>query len=194
LKMATATVASSAFSYDSPARNAKQPNPRRSCPDHPQRCAQSRRRCGSGAPSPGADVAAPSPVPMQMWPGRAQSRRRCGRGERDSNACVRTAARTGARRRRGKLLGAYGCTVRRGLAAGWGTERAPSGCRGCREGPSPLGAADLRRAFFTGFGCTDAPAVLSFARGRSKNTYGWSRQSAWKSAALRQAAVLHAAL
>ncbi len=32
-------------------------------------------------PSPGADVAGLSPVPAQMWRGRAQSRRRCGRGE-----------------------------------------------------------------------------------------------------------------
>ena len=30
-------------------------------------------------PSPGADVAAASPVPAQMWQRRAQSRRRCGR-------------------------------------------------------------------------------------------------------------------
>jgi hypothetical protein len=29
--------------------------------------AQSRRRCGSGEPSPGADVAAVSRVPAQMW-------------------------------------------------------------------------------------------------------------------------------
>ena len=29
--------------------------------------AQSRRRCGSGEPSPGADVAAVSPVSVQMW-------------------------------------------------------------------------------------------------------------------------------
>jgi hypothetical protein len=31
------------------------------------------------APSPGADVAGVSPVPAQMWQGRAQSRRRCSR-------------------------------------------------------------------------------------------------------------------
>ena len=29
--------------------------------------AQSRRRCGSSEPSPGADVAGVSPVPAQMW-------------------------------------------------------------------------------------------------------------------------------
>ena len=29
--------------------------------------AQSRCRCGSGEPSPGADVAAASPIPVQMW-------------------------------------------------------------------------------------------------------------------------------
>ena len=29
--------------------------------------AQSRCRCGSGEPSPGADVAAASPVPVSMW-------------------------------------------------------------------------------------------------------------------------------
>ncbi len=31
--------------------------------------AQSRRRCGRGEPSPGADVAGASPVPAQMWLG-----------------------------------------------------------------------------------------------------------------------------
>ena len=31
--------------------------------------------------SPGADVGGVSPVPVQMWAGRAQSRCRCGRGE-----------------------------------------------------------------------------------------------------------------
>jgi hypothetical protein len=41
--------------------------------------AQSRRRCGRGEPSPGADVGGGSPVPAQMWAGGAQSRRRCGR-------------------------------------------------------------------------------------------------------------------
>ena len=33
-----------------------------------------RCRCGSGEPSPGADVEGVSPVPVQMWQGRAQSR------------------------------------------------------------------------------------------------------------------------
>jgi hypothetical protein len=28
---------------------------------------QSQRRCGRGGPSPGADVAGVSPVPVQMW-------------------------------------------------------------------------------------------------------------------------------
>jgi hypothetical protein len=42
------------------------------------KCAQSRCRCGQGDPSPGADVARASPVPVQMWQGRAQSRCRCG--------------------------------------------------------------------------------------------------------------------
>jgi hypothetical protein len=50
--------------------------------------ARSRRRCGRGEPSPGADVAGASPVPAQMWQGRAQSRRRCGRGERSPGADV----------------------------------------------------------------------------------------------------------
>ena len=55
-----------------------------------ERGAQPRCRCGGGEPSPGADVAGVSPVPVQMWrgepspgadvAGRAQSRRRCGRG------------------------------------------------------------------------------------------------------------------
>jgi hypothetical protein len=35
-----------------------------------------------GEPSPGADVGGASPVPVQMWEGRAQSRRRCGSGAR----------------------------------------------------------------------------------------------------------------
>ena len=39
-----------------------------------------------GEPSPGADVAAVSPVPAQMWQRRAQSRRRCGSGERSPGA------------------------------------------------------------------------------------------------------------
>jgi hypothetical protein len=39
------------------------------------------RKCGRDEPSPGADAAGASPVPVQMWPGRAQSRCRCGRGE-----------------------------------------------------------------------------------------------------------------
>ena len=30
---------------------------------------QSQRRCGRGGPSPGADVAGVSPVPVQMWEG-----------------------------------------------------------------------------------------------------------------------------
>ena len=34
-----------------------------------QRRAESRCRCGSGEPSPEADVAAVRPVPVQMWPG-----------------------------------------------------------------------------------------------------------------------------
>jgi hypothetical protein len=50
------------------------------------------RRCGRGERSPGADVAAVSPVPVQMWAGRAQSscrwlarsRCRCGSGEPQS--------------------------------------------------------------------------------------------------------------
>ena len=42
-----------------------------------QRCAQSRCICGSGEPSPGADVAAVRAVPVQMWQRRAQSRCRC---------------------------------------------------------------------------------------------------------------------
>ena len=33
---------------------------------------QSRRRCGSGERSPGADVAAVSAVPAQMWQGVSQ--------------------------------------------------------------------------------------------------------------------------
>ncbi len=42
---------------------------------------RSRCRCGKGAPGPGADVGGVSPVPAQMWVGRApgQSLRRCGR-------------------------------------------------------------------------------------------------------------------
>ncbi len=38
----------------------------------------SRRRCGRGEPISGAYVAGPSPVPAQMWQGRARSRCRCG--------------------------------------------------------------------------------------------------------------------
>ena len=47
---------------------------------------QSRCRCGRGEPSPGADVSAASPVPVQMWQGWAQSRCRCGRGETSPGA------------------------------------------------------------------------------------------------------------
>jgi hypothetical protein len=42
---------------------------------------QSRCRCGSSEPNPGADVAAVSPVPVQICERRAQSRCRCARGE-----------------------------------------------------------------------------------------------------------------
>ena len=41
--------------------------------------AESRRRCGRVEPGPGADVAGASPVPVQMWQGRAKSWCRCGR-------------------------------------------------------------------------------------------------------------------
>ena len=50
--------------------------------------AQSRCRCGTGGPSPGADVATVSRVPVQMWRGRAESRRRCGRREPSLGADV----------------------------------------------------------------------------------------------------------
>jgi hypothetical protein len=40
------------------------------------------------AANPGADVAGASPVPVQMWQGRAQSRCRCGRGEPSPGADV----------------------------------------------------------------------------------------------------------
>jgi hypothetical protein len=69
---------------------------------------QSRCRCGRGEPSSVADVAGVSPLPEQMWQGRAQSRggcdrcepspsteweskpsrRRCGRGEPSPSADV----------------------------------------------------------------------------------------------------------
>jgi hypothetical protein len=35
---------------------------------------------GSGGPSPNADVGVAGPVPVQMWEWRAQSRCRCGQG------------------------------------------------------------------------------------------------------------------
>ncbi len=50
--------------------------------------AQSRRRCGRGGPSPGADVGGVDPVLVQMWAGWAQSRCRCGRGEPSPGADV----------------------------------------------------------------------------------------------------------
>ena len=52
-----------------------------------------RCRCGRGEPSPGADVARASPVPVQMWQGRARSRCRCGRGEPGPGADVAGASR-----------------------------------------------------------------------------------------------------
>jgi hypothetical protein len=45
-------------------------------------------RCGRGEPSPGADVAAASPVAVQMWQRRAQLRCRCGSGEPSCGADV----------------------------------------------------------------------------------------------------------
>ncbi len=44
---------------------------RRSCSRQTNTCPleESRRRCGSGEPSPGADAAKASPVPVQMWQG-----------------------------------------------------------------------------------------------------------------------------
>ncbi len=60
--------------------------------------AQSRPRCGSGGPSPSADVGGASPVPVPMWQRRAQSRCRCGRGEPSPRCrCSRTASGPGAR-------------------------------------------------------------------------------------------------
>ena len=52
-------------------------------PGRESRGAQSRCRCGGGEPSPGADVAGESPVPVQLWQGRgdvAGAQSRCGRG------------------------------------------------------------------------------------------------------------------
>ena len=77
-----------------------------------QGLAQSRRRCGSGEPSPGADVAAASPVLAQMWQRRAQSPCRCGRGE-PSPQCHRREPSPGAdvgwsRRRCGRWAGGGG--------------------------------------------------------------------------------------
>ncbi len=70
--------------------------------------AESRRRCGRGGPSPGADVAGVSPVPAQMWQGWAESRRRCGSRERGVGACVggvgRVPAQMWQRRGRGVAL------------------------------------------------------------------------------------------
>ncbi len=61
----------------------------RHCEQHLTRT-QFGRCVGRGEPSPGADVAGVSPVPVQMWQGRAQSRRRCGRGEPSPGADVWT--------------------------------------------------------------------------------------------------------
>jgi hypothetical protein len=50
-------------------------------------CAEERAINGRGCP--GADsVGGVSPVPVQMWAGRAQSRRRCGKGEPSPGADV----------------------------------------------------------------------------------------------------------
>ena len=46
---------------------AQRHKPSRPYPPKRAERAQSRCRCGSGEPSPGADVAAVSPVPVQMW-------------------------------------------------------------------------------------------------------------------------------
>jgi hypothetical protein len=65
-----------------------------------QGCAQSRCRCGQGAPGPGADVGRVRPVPVQMWAGCAQSRCRCGRGAPSPGADVgRVAVRPAAAHR-----------------------------------------------------------------------------------------------
>ena len=73
------------------------------------RRAQSRCRCGSGEPSPGADVAAVSPVPMQMWQACRSmkvnlSRMNCGM-VRTRAMPIATCLRTRARRVR--LSGVY---------------------------------------------------------------------------------------
>ncbi len=68
---------------------------------------ESRRRCGSDEPSPGADVAATSPFPEQMRQRRAQSRSRCGSDEPSPGAdvaagfCLASAGLFCARRRAG---------------------------------------------------------------------------------------------
>jgi hypothetical protein len=77
---------------------------------------QSRRRCGRGGPSPGADVGGVGPVPMQMWQGWAQSWCRCGRGEPSPGADV----------------GGVGPVLMQ-MWQGW----AQSWCRCGRGGPSP---------------------------------------------------------
>ncbi len=63
------------------ARSHTRTAPRCALSDRDLHDTESRCRCGRGEPSPGADVAALRPVPVQMWQGRAQSRCRCGSDE-----------------------------------------------------------------------------------------------------------------
>ena len=57
-----------------------------------QRRAESRCRCGSGEPSPGADVGRGEPSPVQMWQRRAESRARAGCASAGDGVCARFVA------------------------------------------------------------------------------------------------------
>jgi hypothetical protein len=96
--------------------------------------AHSQRRCGRGEPSPSADVAGASPLPVQMWHGRAQSHCRCGMGEPSPSADVAGASPVPVQMWQGRAQSRCRC----------GMGGAQSRCRCGRGEPSP--SADVAGA------------------------------------------------
>jgi hypothetical protein len=89
------------------------------CASYESACVKSRCRCGRGEPSPGADVAGVSPVPVQMWQGRGQSRCRCGKVEASPGADVAGVSPVPVRGGGAMLAAVAGARRHRARAAEW---------------------------------------------------------------------------
>ena len=101
-------------------------------------------------PSPGADVARASPVPVQMWQGWAQSRRICGQGEPSLGADVARLAMS--RRRCGEPPSTVVVYAWASLPARRPADTAPS--RKCRTSLTRAWMAKYVRSSWAGRGCT----------------------------------------